>query len=101
MPTYDYECGGCSHRYELFQSINEKPVSKCPKCGARKAKRLIGAGGAFIFKGSGFYITDYRSDDYKKRASADKSSSAVSPAPAAPAKAEAKKPSAPARKGRD
>ena len=87
MPTYDYECGGCGHRFELFQSITERPVRKCPKCGKAKAKRLIGAGGAIIFKGSGFYITDNRSDDYKKSASADKSSST----PSAP-KAEEKKP---------
>ena len=72
MPTYDYECGGCGHRFELFQSITENPVRKCPECGALKAKRLIGTGGAIIFKGSGFYTTDYRSDEYKKQASADK-----------------------------
>lgn len=88
MPTYDYECGGCGHRFELFQSITERRVRKCPECGKMKAKRLIGAGGAFIFKGSGFYITDYRSDDYKKRASADKGSAA----PATPTKSADKKP---------
>jgi len=91
MPTYDYECGACGHRFELFQSITEKHVSKCPKCGKRKAKRLIGSGGAFIFKGSGFYITDNRSDAYKKQASAEKGGSTPSTPPAKP---EAKKPSA-------
>ncbi len=93
MPTYDYECGGCGHRFELFQSITEKPVRKCPKCGKLKSKRLIGAGGAIIFKGSGFYITDYRSEDYKKAASADKSSTPTPAAAPAAAKSEAKKPS--------
>lgn len=88
MPTYDYECGGCGHRFERFQSIRSRPARKCPECGRLKAKRLIGSGGAVIFKGSGFYVTDNRSDDYKKRASADKGSSS---APAA--KAEDKKPS--------
>ncbi len=90
MPTYDYECGGCGHRFEMFQSITERPVRKCPGCGKMKAKRLIGAGGAVLFKGSGFYTTDYRSDDYKKRASADKTSHAASTA-----KSEDKKPSEP------
>lgn len=98
MPTYDYECGGCGHRFELFQSITEKHVRKCPKCGKLKAKRLIGAGGAVIFKGSGFYITDYRSDAYKKQASADKaatpSAAAASTPTPTPAKSEGKKPSA-------
>ena len=89
MPTYEYECGGCGHRFELFQSITGRPSRKCPKCGKMKAKRLISSGGAFLFKGSGFYTTDYRSDDYKKAASADK------PATAAPAKSEEKKSSAP------
>jgi putative FmdB family regulatory protein len=73
MPTYDYECGACGHEFELFQQITANPVRKCPKCGAIKVKRLIGSGGAILFKGSGFYTTDYRSDDYKQRASADKS----------------------------
>ena len=90
MPTYDYECGACGHRFERFQSIRERPARKCPECGRLKAKRLIGSGGAILFKGSGFYITDYRSDTYKKEASADKGS-ASTPAPAA--KTEAPKPS--------
>jgi len=73
MPTYEYECTGCGHRFEIFQSITAKPERKCPKCRAGKLRRLIGAGGAVLFKGSGFYTTDYRSDDYRKRASAEKS----------------------------
>ncbi len=60
MPTYDYVCGKCGHRFELFQRITEKPVKKCPRCGASAAKRLIGAGAGLIFRGSGFYCTDYK-----------------------------------------
>lgn len=72
MPTYDYECKTCGHGFEKFQSIKARPVRKCPQCGALKVRRIIGAGGAVIFRGSGFYTTDYRSDEYKKQASADK-----------------------------
>ncbi|MBS3733477.1 MAG: zinc ribbon domain-containing protein [Phycisphaerae bacterium] len=60
MPTYDYECQACGHAFEKFQSITARPVRKCPKCGRNKAKRLIGTGAGVIFKGSGFYQTDYR-----------------------------------------
>ncbi len=74
MPTYDYECGACNHAFELFQSITAKHIKKCPECGKLKAKRLIGAGSTVIFKGSGFYQTDYRSEEYKSRQKADKSS---------------------------
>ncbi len=70
MPTYDYECGNCGHVFEAFQSISEKPLSKCPKCRG-KVKRCIGAGAGVIFKGSGFYQTDYRSESYKQAAKAD------------------------------
>lgn len=59
MPTYDYECDKCSKRFELFQKMTAKPVGVCPKCGG-KAQRLIGAGAGIIFKGSGFYQTDYK-----------------------------------------
>ena len=61
MPTYDYECGACEHAWELFQPMSAKPVRKCPECGKLKAERLIGTGGGILFKGSGFYETDYRS----------------------------------------
>src|SRR5687768_16850719 len=71
MPTYDYECSSCNHRYELFQPITAKPDKKCPVCKKRAAKRLIGAGASIIFRGTGFYQTDYRSDSYKKAAKAD------------------------------
>jgi putative FmdB family regulatory protein len=65
MPTYDYECPKCG-LFEYFQSMKDEPLKKCPECGA-KVRRLIGTGGGLIFKGSGFYITDYRSDDYKRK----------------------------------
>ena len=75
MPTYDYACDACSHRWDEFQSITAAATKKCPKCGKSKAKRLIGTGGGIIFKGSGFYQTDYRSDSYKKAADADSKAS--------------------------
>lgn len=65
MPTYRYECQSCGHGLELFQSMTEKPRRKCPDCGKPKLQRLIGAGAGVIFKGSGFYETDYRSSSYK------------------------------------
>lgn len=72
MPTYDYICDACEHAWELFQRITEDPVKKCPECGKKKAVRQFGTGAAIMFKGSGFYETDYRSDSYKKSAEADK-----------------------------
>ena len=71
MPTYDYVCDGCGHAFELFQSMTDSVKKTCPKCGKKKLRRLIGTGGAIVFKGSGFYKTDYRSDSYKKAAAAD------------------------------
>ena len=65
MPTYDYLCGNCGHEFEQFQSITAKLLRKCPECKKMQLKRLIGAGSAVIFKGSGFYETDYRSKGYK------------------------------------
>lgn len=70
MPTYDYACDACGHTFEEFQSMSAKPLRKCPECGKLKLKRLIGTGAGVIFKGSGFYETDYRSDSYKKDAKA-------------------------------
>lgn len=61
MPTYDYECEACGHTFEKFQSIKARPVRKCPKCGKNKVRRLLGTGAGVIFKGSGFYQTDYKS----------------------------------------
>ena len=78
MPTYDYVCDGCGHAFELFQSMSDGVKKTCPECGKKKLRRLIGAGGAIVFTGSGFYKTDYRSDSYKKGAEADKSASGSS-----------------------
>jgi putative FmdB family regulatory protein len=75
MPTYDYHCDACEHEFELFQSIKAEPEKKCPECGKKKLRRLIGPGAALVFKGSGFYKTDYRSDSYKKAAAAEKTGS--------------------------
>jgi putative FmdB family regulatory protein len=74
MPTYDYVCDACEHEFELFQSINEDKKKKCPECGKNKLRRLFGTGAAVVFKGSGFYETDYRSESYKKAAEKDKKS---------------------------
>ena len=68
MPTYDYECEACGYKFELFQSITEGVKKKCPKCKKLKLRRLFGTGAAIVFKGSGFYETDYRSESYKKGA---------------------------------
>jgi len=76
MPTYEYECNACGYRFERFQSITAPAVRKCPRCGRLKVHRLIGTGSAVIFKGSGFYQTDYRSPEYKKKAKAEKTKAA-------------------------
>jgi len=78
MPTYDYVCDACEHQFELFQSMKDDPKKQCPECGKKKLRRLIGTGLAIVFKGSGFYTTDYRSESYKKAAAADKSASSSS-----------------------
>ena len=107
MPTYEYVCDACEHEFEEFQSMSAKALKKCPSCAKPKLRRKIGAGAGIIFKGSGFYETDYRSDGYKKAEKAEKDTPAASDAggaakgegasggdssakPAAPAKAEAK-----------
>lgn len=72
MPTYDYECSACQHRFEHFQKITDDPLAVCPKCKRKKLIRLFGTGAAVVFKGSGFYQTDYRSESYRKGASSDK-----------------------------
>jgi putative FmdB family regulatory protein len=114
MPTYEYECQKCGHRFEEFQSMKDAPLTKCPECKG-KVKRLIGAGAGFLFKGSGFYITDYRSSSYsdkKKKEGSDAAASPMSPPSAAdkPAARSADKPAAkpaekpkksPGKKGKD
>ena len=72
MPTYEYVCNNCQHQFEQFQSMKARPIRKCPECGKLKVQRLIGAGAGIIFKGSGFYQTDYRSEGYKKAAESEK-----------------------------
>ncbi len=75
MPTYDYLCDSCGHEFELFQSMKDEAIKKCPECKKLKLRRLFGTGAALMFKGSGFYTTDYRSDSYKKAAQADSAAS--------------------------
>ena len=83
MPTYEYVCDACSHAFDEFQSMSDKPLRKCPECKKSKLRRLFGTGAAIIFKGGGFYQTDYRSESYKNAAKADGPSSE-------PAKSDAK-----------
>src|SRR5260370_26097404 len=75
MPTYEYQCDACEHNFDEFQSIKAEALKKCPKCGKQKLRRVFGAGAAILFKGSGFYQTDYRSESYKAAAKADAESS--------------------------
>ncbi len=86
MPTYDYECEACGHTLEYFQGINDPMLKKCPECKKQKLKRLFGTGAAIVFKGSGFYQTDYRSEGYKKAAAAESKSES----PASEGKSDAK-----------
>lgn len=88
MPTYDYVCTECDHALEAFHAMSAPPLKDCPSCGKPGLKRKIGTGAGLLFKGSGFYITDYRSDAYKSAASSEKG--------AAPAKPESKPESKPA-----
>ena len=84
MPTYEYRCAN-GHLFELFQRMSEDPVDSCPQCGA-PAERQLSAGAGLLFKGSGFYITDYRSDSYKKAAEKDSGGGAKTTEPSTPAK---------------
>ena len=93
MPTYEYRCTACSHEFEKIQRMSEDPVAECPACGA-KSERKLSAGAGLLFKGSGFYITDYRSEGYKKAAKAESGDSGKS----SETKAESKSDSTPAPK---
>jgi putative FmdB family regulatory protein len=95
MPTYDYVCTMCDHAFEVFQSMKDAPLIKCPKCGRKSLKRLPGGGAGLIFKGSGFYATDYKKSSTKKTDGtdkpdkadkSDKSAGEKKPAPAVAAK---------------
>jgi putative FmdB family regulatory protein len=106
MPTYEYACTKCGHHFEHFQSMKDEPLKKCPKCGKRALKRLVGAGAGLIFKGSGFYITDYKAKPAEKAASGEKtptatsSSDPVQPVKGRPAELKESKPApAPAKTG--
>ena len=90
MPTYDYRCKKCEHTWELFQSIKANPIRKCPSCGKLGAERVIGPGAGIIFKGSGFYQTDYRSSAYKKSAEADRKAQSTSEKSSDSSKSESK-----------
>ena len=71
MPTYEYKCDACGAEFERFQSITADPIKRCPECGKAKVRRLIGTGAGLIFKGSGFYITDYRDTSYTEKAKSE------------------------------
>jgi putative FmdB family regulatory protein len=96
MPTYDYRCSACNHEFEQFQSMKDKVLRSCPRCKKLKLERLIGTGGAIIFKGSGFYQTDYRSEGYKKAADAEKPAESAKTPTKAESKSDAKADAAPA-----
>ncbi len=100
MPTYEYKCDACGNAFERFQTMSSAPVKKCPKCGKNKVRRLIGMGAGLIFKGSGFYITDYRSEGYKDQAKADsgKTADAAKPAEGSKPAADGKAPTGDATK---
>lgn len=78
MPTYEYHCDACDYNFDEFQSMSEAPLKKCPQCKKSKLRRVFGTGAAILFKGSGFYETDYRSDSYKQGAKADQEASSKS-----------------------
>ena len=82
MPTYEYECEGCGHHFDEFQSFKDEPLKTCPKCHEDRLRRLFGAGAAILFKGSGFYQTDYRSDSYRQAAKTDSGSGSGGDKPA-------------------
>ena len=106
MPTYEYKCDACGYAFERFQSITADPIKRCPECGKAKVRRLIGTGAGMIFKGSGFYVTDYRDPSYTDKAKAESGGSSTdkpaetktetkTDAPAPAAATESPKPAAP------
>jgi putative FmdB family regulatory protein len=97
MPTYDYRCTKCGHRFEVFHSIKDDTVRRCPKCRS-KAVRVPAGGAGLLFKGSGFYITDYRSKSYQERAKQESGGGAGSKEPAKPAESKPAKPDKPAKR---
>jgi putative FmdB family regulatory protein len=90
MPTYDYLCEACDHEFEAFHSMSAAPIKVCPSCKKKKVVRKIGTGAGIIFKGGGFYETDYRNESYKKAADADKAPAAESKPASTDAKPESK-----------
>ena len=94
MPTYDYICDSCKHEFEAFESIKADPQTLCPSCHEKTPRRKIGAGAAILFKGSGFYQTDYRSDSYKASAKADKAPDSAPKSDSSPKSEASSKPSA-------
>lgn len=98
MPTYDYQCDACDHEFELFQQISDSVKKKCPECGRLKLRRLFGTGAAVVFKGSGFYETDYRSESYKKGAESAKKATEKKSDSKSKGKSESKSDSKPAAK---
>ena len=106
MPTYDYRCRKCGHRFELFHSMSDTAIKRCPRCRGR-ADRVPSAGAGILFKGSGFYITDYRSRDYQEKARKEKgggestaSDSAAKSSPAAGGEKKSKRSSSPSDRGK-
>jgi putative FmdB family regulatory protein len=100
MPTYEYKCDACGHAFERFQSMTSDRIKQCPACKKNKVRRLIGTGAGLIFKGSGFYITDYRSEGYKEKAKAEAGggTTAKDAKPAEGASTSENKPATPAAK---
>ena len=96
MPTYEYKCDACGHAFEKFQTMSAEPVKVCPNCGKEQVRRLIGIGSGMIFKGSGFYITDYRDAAYKDKAKADAPAAAAASADTAKTADGSKDPKTPA-----
>lgn len=98
MPTYEYECAKCGHHFERFQQMSDQPVKTCPECKSRRVQRLLGGGAGLLFKGSGFYITDYRSGNYKEGAKNDTPAATATSADSSSTKKEKAPPAKPAAK---